>query len=97
MLPVFHTSDKDLQLMQNSWSKQLNPVLALPQSDSLILDSIELKAGVNIINHLLARKMIGWSIIDQDSASTIYRSAPLNAQTLTLTSSAPTTIKLQVF
>lgn len=97
MLPVFHTNNKDLQLMQNSWTKELNPLLNIPQNQGIMLENIELQTGSNTINHLLGRKMQGWYILDQDALASIYRSKPLNATTLTLTSTGVTTLKIWIF
>lgn len=83
--------------MQNSWAKQLNPILAISQMSGLMLSNVELNIGANTINHLLGRQMIGWYVVDQDANASMYRSQPLNNQTLTLTSDAVTTIKLWVF
>lgn len=96
-LPKIRNKDADFQLMQDKWASILNPVIELPLSSSNILTSIPLAIGVNVINHLLARKMQGWFISDIDAASTIYRSAPLNDKTITLNSSANCNINLVVF
>ena len=83
--------------MQNAWTKELNPVLAMPLNQGIMLEDITLQVGANVINHLLGRKMIGWIIIDQDAQASMFRSQPLNNKTLTLTSDAIVTLKLWVF
>lgn len=97
MLKYFYTNNKDLQLLQNAWTAEINPVLAIPQNNGVMLANVELNIGANTINHLLGRQMQGWQVIDQDASASIYRSQPLNSKTLTLTSSAPVTVKLWVF
>lgn len=83
--------------MQSTWASQINPVLANPLVNGQLLTGQALINGVTVVNHLLSRQMQGWIIVDQDAAANIYRSAPLNTQTLTLTSNAATTIALWVF
>lgn len=97
MLPIFFTNNKDLQLLQNSWAKQLNPVLGLSQLDGVMLENISLSIGANTINHLLSRQMIGWYLTDQNAPASIYRSQALNSKTLTLTSDAAVTVNIWAF
>lgn len=96
-LPVFKTDDQTLMLMQTKWAAELNPVLANPATNPSLLTGIKLINGVTVINHKLGQKMQGWAVVDVDGAATIYRSAPLNNLTLTLTSSAAVTVALEVF
>lgn len=96
-LPRYITNIKELSLMQSTWAAQLNPVLANAFTNGLLLQPTALINGVTVIDHLLSRKMQGWVLVDQDAAASIYRSAPLNSQTLTLTSDAPVTVTLWVF
>lgn len=99
-LPILFTNNKDLQLMQNQWSSQLNPVLANPANKASVLKEVHLTAGSNVINHKLGAKLQGWSIIRQRSAASIYDNQDNNQQpqlTLILISSADTSIDLLVF
>lgn len=97
-LPVFQTSIRELSMMQTQWSSQLNPVLGLPLLNGpSTLKNITIKSGSNVINHLLGKTPQGWLVIDQNAAITLYRSAPFNDLTLTLTSSGAATISLIVF
>lgn len=96
-LPIFQTSNKDLMLMQTKWAGELNPVLRNPLTNASQLTGIVLITGVNVINHLLGQQMQGWYITDINTGASIYRSAPFNNLTLTLTSSAPATVNLVVF
>jgi hypothetical protein len=97
MLTQFQTNDRDFQLMQNSWASQLNPVLANPLTSANILKNVKLINGTTIINHLLGRMQQGWFLTDINAAATIYRSQPLSATTLTLTSNAACTVSIGVF
>lgn len=95
-LPILHTDDKDISLLQTNWSAQINPVITNPANLSLQI-SADLIVGVNVINHGLGRMQQGWVITDINSVCTIYRSQPFNALTLTLVSSAVATVSLGVF
>lgn len=97
LLPILNTNDRDLSMIQTRWASLLNPVLSNPLNKISILKEISLTTGVNVINHRLGRMQQGWFITDIDGSSTIYRSAPLNDLTLTLTASAPATVSIGVF
>lgn len=83
--------------MENKWASILNPVLANPMTNMSILENIKLTTGTNVINHLLGQVQQGWVIIDIQGAATIYRNAPFNSTTLSLSSSADVTVSLGVF
>lgn len=86
-----------LPLMQTQWASYLNPLLANPLSQGVFLPNVQLATGVNVINHLLGRKMQGWLITDINAAVTVFRSAALNNLTLTLTASGPAVVSLYGF
>ena len=86
-----------LELMQTKWSSELNPVLANPMTNMSILKNVVLKAGVNVIPHLLQQVQQGWIITDINAAVTIYRSAAFNNISLSLTVSGPVTVSIGVF
>lgn len=96
-LPIYTTNSKDLSLLQTNWASQINPLLSNQITKGYLLTNVELLTGVNTINHLLSRKMVGWMIADIDSAAVIYRTQPFNNKTLVLSTSAPATINLWVF
>lgn len=85
--------------METQWSSQLNPMLSNSLNSVQILKNVALINGTTVINHKLGFPMNGWFIVDQTSAASIYRptTASFNSQTLTLVSSAATTINLGVF
>ncbi len=85
------------ELLQTQWASQLNPLLANQLNNVSILEGIALINGVTVINHLLQKTQQGWFIVDQNAAATIYRSAPFNKTTLTLTSNAAVTVNIGVF
>jgi hypothetical protein len=86
-----------LNLMQTQWAQAINPVLANPINGVTIIPNIALSDGTTVINHHLGQIQQGWFITDIQGAATIYRSAPFNSLTLTLTSSAAVTVNLGVF
>ena len=96
-LNLFKSSDQSLMLLQKQWMSQLNPLLASILGQGNLLPNINLIDGINTFNHYLGRQMQGWFIVDNDANANIYRSAPLNNQTLQLTSSASCTINLWIF
>jgi hypothetical protein len=61
-LPIQQTKSKDLQIMQTTWSNQLNPVVANPLLNGRLIKDIVLKSGVNSINHGLGRPLQGWIV-----------------------------------
>lgn len=100
MLTQFQTEETPFRLMQNSWATQLNPMLANPSLQSIILQDISIIAGTNTINTKLGRKLQGWRIIRINAAATIYDAQSTNSMpdlTLVLISNAPATISLEVF
>lgn len=96
-LPIFKMDDKSVQLLQTTWASQLNPIVGNTILQGLQLTAITLQIGVNVCNHLLSRKQLGWFIVDINAAAHIYRSAPFNDTTLTLNSDAVCVVNLWVY
>lgn len=86
-----------LDMMTTAWATQLNPIIAFAPNQGLLIKNVALINGVTVVNHKLSRQMQGWIIVDQDAGATIYRSAPLNSTTITLTSNAACNISLWCF
>lgn len=82
---------------QNKWSAVLNPIIANPLTNPVVLTGVVLASGTNVINHKLQRQMQGWIITDMDAVVAVYRSAPMNDTTLTLTSSGAAIVNIAVF
>lgn len=100
MLPIFISANKDLVMMQNKWSSQLNPFLINPSNNSSILKQISLTNGSNTINHLLGRKLQGYRLIRQRALANIYDlqdDNPSPALTLVLVSDANVIVDIEVF
>lgn len=95
-LPIFLSTDR-FHSMQTLWSSILNPIITNPVMNGLTLEGVKLASGSNVINHTLGRTQQGWFLVDQNSTATVYRSAPFNDLTLTLTASAACTVNIYVF
>ena len=89
----------DLPKMQVQWAAALNPVLSNLIVNGLLLSNVAIASGTTVINHMLARNMLGWMITDIQGAATIYRpnTTPFNDKTLTLVSNAAVTANIWVF
>lgn len=86
-----------LDQLLTRWSSQINPVISNPLNLANMITNQPLINGVTVINHRLGRKMQGWYLIDIQGAATVYRSAPFNDLTLTLTSNAAVIVNIGVF
>ena len=96
-LNLFKSPDQVLMLMEKQWMSQLNPLLSNILIQGSLLPDIKLVNGNTTFNHYLGKQMTGWIIVDQNFPASIYRSQPLNTQTLTLTSDAAVTVSLWIF
>lgn len=89
-----------LDAMQNKWASSLDPMLSNPTLDNLVLKSVPLVVGANVINHKLGRKLQGWKITRQRGPAALYDTQDTNQMqhlTLILVSDANVTIDLEVF
>ncbi len=96
-LPYIQTQDRVLSQIETQWKSALDPLLANPVSQGILLKNIALANGTTVINHLLDRNQQGWIVTDVSGAATIYRSQPFNNKTLTLTSNAAVSVNLLVY
>lgn len=88
------------EIAQDRWAAQLEPMLANPSNNSLILKKVALINGTTTINHLLGRKLQGWKIVRQRAAASIYDVQDSNQTpelTLKLVSNAAVTVDIEVF
>lgn len=100
VLPIYKTNNKDIQTLQTNWSQQLNPVISQPFNQGLILKRVNLLMGINQVNHLLGRKLQGWSIVRQRDPARFYDLQDDNQTpqlTLSLVSSADASVDILVF
>lgn len=91
------SSNLPWDLANNLWAQSLNPLITNPINSVQILSNVSLITGSNTINHRLGHLMTGWFVIDPQGTATVYRSAPLNNVTLTLTASAAIVLSIGVF
>lgn len=99
-LPIFQSDNQALGLMQTSWASQLNPLLFSPLAAPILLKNVSLVSGDNTINHLLGKSLIGWAVVRQRSAATLYDKQDVNSMpslTLVLNASASVVVDLIVF
>lgn len=89
-----------LAQMQVNWAQQLDPIIANPTVNNLVLQNVSLIAGTNVINHLLGRKLQGWKPTRVRAAASIYDNQDSNQTpqlTLILIASAPVVVDIEVF
>jgi len=89
-----------LDLMQNQWASQINPVIDNPLSKPIFLKNVLLTTGTNTINHKLGRPLQGWFTTRVRASVTIYDQQDTNQTpglTLVLVASAPASVDLGVF
>lgn len=99
-LPLVHSQDNDLNLVQTKWKSIIDPLLGNQLTNGHLIGPIFLSLGNNIINHRLGRKLQGWFPVGQNALSNIFDNQASNQSpelTLSLTSSAAVTVTLWVF
>lgn len=96
-IALVQTTDRNVNQLQSNIKQALQPLLINPLLVGITLSNVSLASGANTISHKLGRTIQGWMVTDVNGIATIYRSAPLNDSTLTLTSSAPVTASIYVF
>lgn len=87
-------------IAQTQWAQQLNPVIANPTINNLILKNVSLTAGTNVINHMLSRNLQGWKPVRVRASATLYDLQDSNQTpqlTLVLVASASVVVDLEVF
>lgn len=86
--------------LQTKWAAMINPLLASPIANGLLLNDIALINGTTVVNHKLGRPLQGWIIVGINGAATVYDNQATNQMTdltLSLTSNAAVTCSLWVF
>lgn len=87
-------------LANTKWAATLNPLLANPINNGLILSNLKLTSGANTINHFLNRPLQGYFVVLNSASTTFYDSQATNQRpdlTLILNASGATTVSLYVF
>lgn len=80
LLPNFQSNDRIMNQLQTTWSGIIDPVITAPQNNSIILKSVSLTVGTNVINHLLGQKLQGWSLTRKRGPASIYDQQDTNQQ-----------------
>lgn len=83
-------------LMNPILAQQFNQIAAVPMLQGNAVSATLVASKPQAINHLLQRQPQGWFLIDNTADAVVWRTA-WNQSTLTLESSANTTISLWVF
>lgn len=99
-LQKIQTADRVINMIQDNVSNILDPFSSKEILQGQILQRVALVSGANTVSHKLNRKLIGWFIVRQRSAATVYDTQ--DAQTrpeifLSLTASANVIVDLYVF
>ncbi len=98
-LPDVYTEIRELSQMQSRWSSIIQPVLDLPQNNSVLLQNVVLSTS-SVINHTLGRPLIGWNIVRQRGSAVVYDRQDINQvpdRTLLLSASSGVSVDLIVF
>jgi len=99
-LPSFQSDSTVLQLLQSAWTNILNPLVDNPVNKGVLLKSVQLSVGSNVINHKLGRKLQGWVLTRVRASSVVHDTQESNSSpelTLWLTSSAAVVVDIYVF
>lgn len=86
--------------MESTWASMIEPVISNEINQGHMLTGVVLQSGVNVVNHGLSRKLIGWFIVGINAAATVYDTQATNQMpqlTLNLTSNAACSVNLWVF
>jgi len=87
-------------LANPKWAAILNPVLANPLINGLLISNVFVYPGQNVINHGLGRILQGYIVVMNNADITFYDDQLVNQQpslTLLLNASGQATISLYVF
>jgi len=88
----------DWALANPLWSQTLNPIVNNPIVQGKQISNVVLVANTPLqVTHGLNRMMQGWFPVDNIANCNVWRTQNLNTKTLTIESSANTTLSLWVF
>lgn len=83
--------DRDLNQVQSNIIAAVQPYLNKPLASGLLIQSVSLVTGQNVINHYLARALQGWFVVRQRAQAQIYdQQDSSETPTVTLTLVVPT-------
>lgn len=99
-LKTVQTSDRVLNQIQDNTAAVVNPIVANPILNGILITEVELTTGNNVINHKLGRPLEGWILVRQRSQADIWDDQDDNATpqyTLDLVTDADTSVDLYIF
>lgn len=99
-IPQYQSDDPVISKLQDAIVPPLNKLLQNPVSSAVLLRSVSLKAGANVVNHGLDKRLQGWSVVRLRAAAVIYDTQdanPFPTKTLFLNSSVAVIVDLLVF
>lgn len=99
-LQRINTQDRIINMIQDNVATIIEPISNVPLNSGLILTNVALATGSNNVAHKLERKPLGWFIIRQRSAGTVYDTQDSNPNPsvfLRLQASANINVDLFVF
>lgn len=99
-LPLIHSQDNELNLIQTKWKSLIDPILSNTLVDGRLISGVSLVNGSNTINHKLGRNLLGYIIVGINGIASIYDNQANNQTpdlTLTLISNAAVKVNLWVF
>lgn len=99
-LQRINTPDRIINMIQDNVANILEPLSNIPLNSGQILQSVRLVSGSNNVPHKLERKPLGWFIVRQRSAGTVYDTQDTNPNPQTflrLQASATIIVDLFVF
>ena len=95
-----NTPDTILNRIQDQIQKILRPVLDNQVLDGVLLQEVDLASGLNVIEHKLGRKLVGWFIVRLRANENIWDTQDSNqlpAKTLYLNATGAVTVDVYVF
>jgi hypothetical protein len=92
------TSDRVINQIQDNIGLVVNPVAAIPLNSGNLLQQVSLLSGSNSVNHKLGRALIGWFLVRQRAAASVYDTQDTNpTPTLTLNIVASTDCVVDIY
>ena len=100
-LKKISSSDRAVNQLQENVEQVLSPIVDKEILDGILIKDVQLITGqLNKINHLLGKRLTGYTVVRQNANATIWDSQDLSlsqSRTLTLNCSANVKISLWVF
>jgi hypothetical protein len=98
-LSRIQSTDRVMNQLQDQLHQTVNSIVNHPETHSLVLKNVQLKAGSNDISHGLGRELQGWRVIRQRSQGSVFDQQDSNVtphKTLSLNASHDMSVDLLV-